>query len=257
MVFSQSKIISDKDVKIIEEQVEKELNNPKNDSAKKFQLNMLTAREAYQFRFYDKSFHYYSNAIAMDVDADKTEAYINRIAISILANDKKRITENYDDAKKYFSKNQKYKTQSVDYYLATIEKSLSLDPSIGPRPVGYLGAYAQDENFTNLLKNKQYQKAFSLIDSEKIKKSKSTLQVTSFDTLNVLLNKKNVKELYCNKDFKKFPDDYSYGILVCRLLNDYLKDGKFSAKNMKRAETYFKAEDPGKQYLLDMIKEIK
>lgn len=256
-LFAESKILTEQDMKTIEDRVEKELADKKNDPTKKYFINIATAREAYQFRFFDKADHYYSNAIALNVKEDKTEAYINRIAIAIVSKDKKRISDTYNEAKNYFEKNKKLQTKEVTYYLTSIEQSLSSTDPGAAKIQGFYGMYTTDENFKNLLKSKQYEKAFSLLNPEGMKTSEDSLRITSYDTLNVMLNKKNVKELHCNKEFKEFPDAYAYSTLICGLLNDYLKTGTFSANRMKRAETYFKEEAQEKKYLLDMVREIK
>lgn len=256
-VFSQSKVITSSKLKMIEDRVAKELADHKNDPSKKFLLNMLAARETYQFRFYEKSFNYYSNAIAINVPENKTEAYINRIAISILDKDKKRISSTLNEAKNYFDKNSKLKTKEVEYYLNAIDKSLASSVDDTSKVEGFYGMYTSEESFKNLLKNKEYPKAFSLLNSEGIKKAQNSFNITTYDSLNVLINKKNVKLLYCNKEYNEYPNAYAYSTLICGLLNDYLKSGNFSDKKMKRAEKFFEEEDTDKKYLLDMVKEIK
>lgn len=255
--FSESKIVKPKELKMIEERVAKELASNKNDPSKKFLLNMLAARETYQFRFYDKAFTYYGQAIAVNAPENKTEAYINRIAISVLSKDKTKIGSTLNEAKNYFKANPQHKTKEVDYYLSAIDKSLSTSVDETAKVEGFYGMYASEEAFKNLLIAKEYQKAFSMLNAEGIKKAQNSFNITAYDSLNVLLNKKDVKELYCNKEYKEFPNAYAYSTLICGLLNDYLKTGKFSDQKLKRAETFFAVEDKEKKYLLDMVKEIK
>lgn len=254
-IFSQSKIVSASEFKMIEARIEKELANDKLSPSKKFILNMKAAAEAYQFRFYDKANKYYSNAIALKVDSDKSEAYINKIAIAVLSEEKRKIRDNLNEAISYFDENKKFKTSGVEYYLDSIKKSVSSEPSKDVS--GFYGAYAREESLKNLLKDKQYQKAFSLYTEDGIKKSNDSFNVVVYDSLNILLNKKSVKHLYCDKEYKENRYAYVYSVLICGLLNDYLETGKFAEKNMKKAERYFSKTDVKNHFLLDMVKDIK
>jgi hypothetical protein len=259
MVYSQtdSKIITPTEMKQIEERVQKELASKNLDQKKKFYLNLLAGRELYQYRFYDKAKIYYQNAIKMNIKEDKTEAFINLIAIAIIKKDKPKVQLAYDQAKNYFIEYPKFKNQEIDYYLKSIDKYLPFKNEIDPKEItGFYGRFAHEENLINLLKNKEYQKAFSNLNPNAMINAEDDFNITVFDSLNVLLNKKSVNALFCNKQFKKYPTSYAYNIIICGLLNDYLHNGKFDSKHLKRAEKYFKNEDIEKYYLLTMIKEI-
>lgn len=253
--FSQSKILSPAEFKMVEDRIEKELANPKLDSATKFIINMKVGAEAYQYRFFDKAFRYYSNAIALKVENDKAEAYINRVAIAIVSEDKRKIRDNLNEAISYFEENKKFKTTEVELYLDSVKKSMSSEPQKAVS--GFYGAYVREENLKNLLKDKKYQKAFSLFSEDGIKKSEDSFNVVVYDTLNILLNKKSVKHLYCDKEYKENLHAYVNSVLICGLLNDYLESGKFSDKKMKKAERYFLKTDAKNNFLLDMVKDIK
>jgi hypothetical protein len=259
MTYSQteSKIISPKEIKLIEDRVQKELVSKNLDEKKKFYLNLLAARELYQYRFYDKSEIYYLNAIKMNIEEDKTEALINLIAIAIIKKDKTKVQMYFDQANNYFNKYPKYKNKEIDYYLKSIENYLPLKNGIEPKAVsGFYGRFTHEESLINLLKNKEYHKAFSTLNPAAMKNSDDDFNITVFDSLNVLINKKSVKELYCNKQYKKYPSSYAYNIIICGLLNDYLQKGKFENKHLKNAEKYFNNDDKEKLYLLTMVKEI-
>jgi len=53
------------------------------------------------------------------------------------------------------------------------------------------------------------------------------------------LNRKNVKTLFCDKQFKKYPNSFALSTLSCGLLNDYLQHGKYSPERLKIANEYF------------------
>lgn len=225
--------------------------------SERFLANMTAGREAYQFRYYEKSYAYYANAIAIDVNLDKTEAHIKRIAIAVLANDQQRISDNLGEAKKYFFFHPEFKTEAIASYLDSIEQSLNVEPAAKSHGGGFFGVYVRDENFENLLKNKKYDQAFAMLDPEKVKHSDNSFHVIAYDMLNVLRNGKKVKNLYCNQVYEQYPKAYTYDMLLCGLLNDYLKTGTFSGQKMQRTRTYFAEEDRDRSWMLGMIGDMK
>ncbi|MBC7540485.1 MAG: hypothetical protein H7281_16795 [Bacteriovorax sp.] len=81
---------------------------------------------------------------------------------------------------------------------------------------------------------------FSNLNPKAMKNAKEDFNITVYESLNDLINKKSVNELFCNKQFKKYPTSYAYNIIICGLLNDYLQNGTFDNNHLKRAEKYFK-----------------
>ena len=109
-----------------------------------------------------------------------------------------------------------------------------------------------------MIKNKKYSEALNTIKPEALdSKGINSLEIMSYDVLNVVKNKKGVKSLYCTKEFVKYPEAYTYSVLLCGLLNDYLSKNQFDEKRLKRAESYFSQLDKEKSYLLDVVKEIQ
>ncbi len=251
----KSKVLSDKELKMIEDRVQTELKGKNLDDKKKFFLNLRAGRDLYQFHYYDKAETYYRNAINSSVDENKSEAYINIIAIGINQENKDKVKKSFDEAREYFSHNPKYKTNDVDYYMKAIEAYLPGKNKAPTELKGFYGRFAREENLENLLKDKEYAKAFSLINPEGLKNSTSDFHIIVYDSLNVYLNKKNVHELYCDKQYKEYPKSFAASIVTCALLNDYLKDGKFNEAHLKRAQSYFAA-NKEKNYLFEMVKEI-
>lgn len=252
-----SKILSKKDLKKIESRVQDELKGKNLTTEKKFFLNLLAGRELYQYRFYDKSAQYYRNAIAMNVDENKTEAYINLVAIAIDKGDKEKVRSLYNESKAYFAKNPQFKTSEIDYYLSTLENYLpqKAGDKEPPKIEGFYGRFAQEENLINLIKAKDYQKAFSLLNPEGVARSTNDFNITVYDSLNVVLKKKNAGQLYCSKQYKQYPDSFAMSTIVCSLLTDYLQKGKFDDKHVKTANLYFK-ENSDKQYIYDLVNEL-
>jgi len=86
---------------------------------------MSLGKEAFEYDQADKSQEYYSKAIAINVDQDKSEAYINRIALVFSVQNKEQIKKYYQEADEYFSKNKKYKTDVIASYLNSLDDYLS------------------------------------------------------------------------------------------------------------------------------------
>lgn len=249
----QSTIISSKDLEKIEAEVQNKLQSSLVDDKKKFFVNLLAGRELYQYRFYDKSKKYYQDAIDLKVKENKAEAYINLMAIASNNKDEAGLKAEFEAAKKYFADNSKYKTPEIGYYLNAVEKRLS---GKGEVP-GFYGYFAEESNLIESIKNKEFEKGLSALNPEALKNSQNSFNIIAYDTLNVAVNKKNVKDLYCAPEYKKYPNAYTYSIIICGLLSDYLKQGKFDQKKLARAQTYFKEENQEKKYLLEAVEGIK
>lgn len=255
-VLSQSKVLSDKEVETIEEQVDKLLQSPQINNDKKLTAYTLAGREFYQYRFYDKAKKYYQAAIKVNTTASKTEAYINLVAIALVTKNKKELQNRFDETQNYFNKNKKLKTNEVSYYLDSIEDYLSGKNKNNIK--GFYGRFVEDANLAELIKSKKYSDALSVLNPEGLDpKGMNSLEFISYDVLNVYVNKKNVKNLYCSNEFRKYPNAYTYSVLLCGLLNDYLTKSVFDESRMKRALNYFSEVDREKSYLLDVVKEIK
>lgn len=251
-----SKILTSEQLKAIEEQVDRELKSEKLDDTKRLAANLLAGREFYQYRFFDKSKKYYEAAIALPVNGNKTEAYINLMAIAVTAKKKQELKVQYDLAQDYFKKNQNLNTDEVKYYLAAIESHLTGKSS---SPVkGFYGPFAKESSLVELFKNKKYSDVLVAINPEALESDEQiTLETIIYDSANVALNKKSVKKMYCMPEYKKYPNAYTYGVLLCGLLNDYVETSKFNAERLKRAETYFSKDNTDKAYLFEVVKEIK
>ena len=256
---NDSKLFTDKELKTLEDTLNKKLADTKLTKKQKFYVYLRVARELYQYRYIDKSKKYYQEAIKIDVDENKSEAYINIITIDILKKDKALAKEDYDQAKAYYNAHSKFKSKDVEYYFKSLEmylpsKSENAQKELVP---GFFGTFASEENLINLLKEKDYDQAFSLISPKNLDESTNDFNIIVYDLLNVFHNKKNVKKLFCDKQFKQYPNSFAYSTILCGLLNDYLKNNEFSSDRIKMAEIYFKQENTDKKYLYEIAIEIK
>ena len=250
---NQSQLISPKELEMIEIEVTQKLKSNQLDHSKKFLIYMLAGRELYQYRFYDKAKKYYQSALQLDVPDNKSESYINLMAISLVEGNNEELKKTYEEAKKYYSQNASYKGKDITYYLKTIESYLTGKGTVE----GYYGQFTEETNLINLIKNKEYLKALVSLNPKSLKKSQNNFNIIVYDALNVSVNKKKVKELYCSDDLKKYPKAYTYSTLICGLLTDYISKSFFDEKRLKRARTYFTEENQDKKYLLDMVEELR
>lgn len=251
-----AQVLSEKDVKLIQEKVDAQLKDTSLSEDKKLLLAITTAKEAFSFHYYDLANKYYEIAIKSSSKENKAEAYINRLAISLKQKEKSKISTQLEELKKYIQANDKYKTKEIEYYIKSIDASLSHNESPENIP-GFYGQYATEEQFKNLITDKKYDKALAFINPNVLAENNDSFTVISYDTLNILVNKKNVTKLYCSEELKKYPDAYAYGPLICQLLTDYLKSGKMQKGNLARTEKYFKTNSPNMKFLFEAVKGIK
>ena len=77
-----------------------------------------------------------------------------------------------------------------------------------------------------------------------------------YDLLNVLVNKRKVKKIFCRDSYNKYPHSYSYTIKICGILIIFVSTGKIDQKKMHDLEQYFKDTQRDEKYLLTAIKEL-
>lgn len=252
--FAESKMISVKEIEAMEAEADKQLQARNLDNKTKLLAYLLAGREFYQYRYYDKAKKYYQNALKIETKENKSEAYINLMAIALKEKDKNSLQEIFKSSETYFKENPSLYTKEIKYYMESIASYLSGKKNEEIK--GFYAHFLNEENLTSLIKNKEYQKALSSLNPQALENSDNSSEAIIYDALNVSVHKKNVKNLFCEKELKQYPDAYTYTVLICGLLNDYLTTSKFDEKRLARAERYF-AEEKNRMYLLEMVKEIK
>ncbi len=256
IISAMGQVVSEKELQLIQDKVDEELKKKDISDDKKLLIQITAAKEAFQFHFYDVADRYYQMAIDNKSNENKTEAYINRLAISIKDRKQDKIKVQFNELKTYLTKNPNYKTKEIEYYIKTLDAAFSHNESPENIP-GFYGMYATEAQFKNLIADKKYEKALAFVNPNGLTKSSDSFNIISYDILNVLVNKKNVKNLYCSDELKKYPDAYAYSTLLCHLLSDYMKGGKMQKANLVRAEKYFKSNSAEVKFLFDAVKEIK
>jgi hypothetical protein len=114
------------------------------------------------------------------------------------------------------------------------------------------------KELSTLIADRKYSEAFSGLQERGFKKSSPDKQVT-YDVLKVLVKGQptDVKNLLCYDSFRKKPDGYSYGIILCKLLLKYLKNGTINPQELTAAEKLIKESAPEQIYLTQAFKDLK
>jgi len=224
-------------------------------SKEKFFVYNMAGREFYYYSKFDKSAEYYQKAIETKYETNLSEAYINLIAIRIVKNDFKNLKSQVETANQYFEKNANYKTKEVETYLKMVNGFANNDFK-GDVPAFY-GHYQATKHLEMLIKDKHFQEAISLLNPLSINDSDNYELESTYDLLNVLNNKTKVSHLLCTKTLDKYPNSFSYSIMICDNLKYYLKNKKLDQEKVNRLSKYFKEIMPKKAYLLDALLELK
>lgn len=249
-----SAVAAPQEIEMVEKALQNELASKEYTNDKKFFIILGAAREFYIYRSYDKARQYYEQAIAQDTKENKSEAYINLLAIEFNARNKDAVQTEYARARSYFNENSKYFTEDIKSYFSLVDNYLNDDQQTNI--TGFYGHFSREENLISLLKKKDFERALASLNPEAIKDSKNDFAKIAYDLLVVHKNKRNIKELQCEAKFKQYPHAYTYHILLCDLLIQYLEDGQFRKDSLERTEIYFKDTDKDRAYLFEILKEI-
>ncbi len=255
--------LSDIKLKEIEEKIITKLDKKKLGEEREFYLNLLMARELYTYEKYSFAKKYFQKVRSSKFSADKTEALIGLAQISFQENNKTELKKDLLNLEAFYKKNPKFSSgrnqDLIKYY-----KFIGLkEKKHGRSEFKNLKNEILEFNITeekrrNFIIEKKYKEAFKLIDNPGI----NTLNVgykIEHDLLNVLVNKKMIKaeKLHCFEKMKKYPKDWSYSILICTSLTEYLKKGRVSSKSLHNLERYFKKRATNRKHLLSALKGLQ
>ncbi len=221
----------------------------------KYFIYNMAGREFYYYSKFDKSAEYYQKAIDTKYETNLTEAYINLIAISLTKKDQNNFNKHVEIANSYFAKNKEYRTTEIDQYLLMMNNFAKNNFS-GEVPAFY-GHYQQTLQLEKLIKDKNYREAMALLNPLSINESNNYEMESTYDLLNVLTSGTKVSHLLCSKTLKKYPNSFSYSVIICDNLTFYLKNKKLNSEKIKNLTKYFKEINSKKSYLLDALLELK
>ncbi|MCK6595466.1 MAG: hypothetical protein L6Q33_09725 [Bacteriovoracaceae bacterium] len=226
----------------------------RNPSAKEKQaIYNLAGRELYYLGYYDKADEYYKKSIDENVNVNKSEAYVNRISVQLIKKDSGLLKERVSEARKYFSQNKKYFSKDMEFYLSSMDEVVNKKVS-NTKP-GLFSFYTEQLSFKEEVKNKNYSELLARYDVQKLADA-DYMQNTKYDLLHVLVRKKMVSHLFCVDKIKDYRNSYAPSVMICEMLEDYLKGNKISEEKMKRLESYFEEISDTESYLLPAVKEL-
>lgn len=252
-VMAENKAFSLAKVEEYEKALTEELKK-KNPSAKERQaIYNLAGRELHYLGYYDKADEYYKKSLEENVSVNKSEAYINRISVQFIKKDLVLLKERIAEARKYFNTNKKYFTADMEMYLNSMDEVANNKPS-GKKP-GMFSFYTSQMTFKDGVKNKEYTELLARFNVEKLAEADYDAAMR-YDLVHVLARKKMVNHLFCSDKIKPYRDAFVPSVMICIVLEDYLKGEKITDDKLKRLEKYFKEIDDRDIYLLNAVKEL-
>lgn len=245
----------EKDLARIEKEYSALIKKEKPDAAHLFHLHLIAARELNAHGFKAKAREYYLKAIEVKTTEDKSEPAIELFHLSIQDFLKSGKPE---QARKDLARALDVVTDSEKKdYLRNLASGL-LDGKVENNPLraGMAGQAMLESKLVSFIENQRYAEAFSMLDREGISKSDIQAKI-SYDTLAVAVIGKKAAPLLCEDTFKKYPGSYSYSMITCDVLLDYLSSGKKDAARVQKLRDFFKAEKSSQKYLLSIVENLK
>lgn len=217
-----------------------------------FQGYAILARELEAYGHQEKAAEYYLKALKT-YPADERAL---EVATSYLSNLYRR---NQKDAQKYFegefqkvwkSSNSSLKKPIQDFW----QQAFNRDPKvIAKRHNGFYGQFFKDQDIKDLMADKKFYVAFSLVRPQGLKDANINRQL-QYDVLAYLNGQK--KEFFCQGMLDKFSNSPSVPVEVCR----YLKTGQLKYGDLKALKVRSEKELPHLSYLVEALlsqKEMK
>ncbi len=238
----------------LEKSVIEELNK-RNPSKKEYHaIYNLAAREFYYLGYLKKSEEYYQKSVEVAVEVNKTEAFINLMAIAFTEKNMEKLKKQLNEANKYFNNNKKHKTVDVEMYLSSMTDVV--ENKISKGKVSFFSEYIRKGSFENVLKEKKYEEELLKYNIEKLLEA-DYASIVDYDLLNVLSRQKNVKKLFCEDQLQKYPDAFAPAIIICAMLSDYVNNRPVKEESFARLEKYFQDINGDRKYVLPYLRELK
>lgn len=241
----------DKEVAELEKYVLDELNKKNVSQETIFFHYLLAGRETYTLGLDQYSKKYFAKALEMKVQEDKTEAYVNLIAIAHREKkeaDKKKYIADFE---LFLKANSRFATPVMTNYLEFLKTGKP-----GTMFQHYFGFYSSMNSLEDSIKKKNYLQAYMSINPKGLEGAEIGLK-TTYDLLNVLVNKKKAKKLLCMDTYKKFPKAFSYSVKICAILEQYLAEGKVQPTRIDDLKKYFEKNHQDRAYLVSAVEDLK
>lgn len=239
------------EVEKLEKEMVDELNKKNVGPETIFYHYLLAGRETLTLGADEYSKKYFTKALEMNVTANKTEAYVDLIALAHRNKNEAEKKKLIQDFSIYFEKNPQHLNPQMKSYLEYL-KSGRPDASLEP----YFGYYTSMIDLENLIKKKSYLEAYLMMNPKGLKGADIGLK-TTYDLLNVLVNKKKTKKFLCMDTYKKFPNAFSYSVKICGAIEQYMKEGKVASTRIDDLKKYFEKNHQDKSFLLSALEDLK
>jgi hypothetical protein len=221
---------------------------------KKYYIYLLAGRELYAYSEFELAKKYYVLALSSPVKINKTEAYINLIAIAKLTNHHDEMMQLISDTKTYLENNQSADNPHILSYLHVLEDGAASSNEEASR---YLGMYTVEEQLDNLMHKKKYVEALLMFNPKGLNESTTHDVLVTYDLLYTLVHKDSVRKLLCEPAYLKYPKSYSYSIKICGALVEYRDSKKISDKTINDLEQFFKGVFKNHRNLLEALVDLR
>lgn len=255
LVFQNSFANQESDsVRAIEKLFLDEIQAQKSSDEDKFLLYNLAGRELYNYKHYEKSKEYYEKSAAIKTSKDKTEVYINLMAIEY-AQEKTISESSFRNAMDYFKSSNKIKEDGIKQYMDFIRSNF-IDDSGSKVYKGFFGEFSKQKSITKLIEEKKYKEALSIINSSNMDERDLGTQVL-YDLLRSIVLGKGNTTLFCKKKLNDFPNSIAWTIEACKVLSKYI-DGKLpTKKDIEAVSRAVKEQQSSRQYLVSAFGDLK
>ena len=226
---------------------------------RRYHLYLLAGRELFNYGEYSFAKKYYQKALETNFDANHSEAYINLSALSIVSKQKPDTINHYARMViDYFRANPQHKTPEINGYLDFLKITFLKQPHKGTEEKVLLGPYAPqalNQKIVDLIKQKKFAIAFKIFPVDNLKEGSLPQKVT-YDALHVMVKKQSVKSLFCLEDYNRYPNAFSYSIILCKGLKHYLKEGKVKPSHLQELKSYFSKNAQDRDFLFIILDEL-
>ncbi len=251
-------LINESEIKQIEQQVIKVLAEKNAPPDRYYLAYLLGARALKGVSMMDKAEEYFIKARdldLLDLKIDKTEIYLELCSIASIKKKKDRVKQRVQEARNYFAKNEAYKKDLtldvLDYYEGKKIKNKDSPFAI------WAGQMISEKELQQKIEDKKYAEALAMLNAASLKKSADLGLQATYDLL-VTLNQIPIdeKDYLCKKTLDKYPNSYTYSMLVCAAVIEYQKTKKLAPKTIAELEKYFKNFFQHKSHLLSAVKDL-
>jgi len=233
----------------------------KTDKEKHFFLYLLAGKNLYMNEVYSYAEKYLIKALETPTKESKAQIYNYLLMISYREKDQKKNKKYLKLAQAYFKSHPELVTNDITNILNFHQFWASArSKELMPLPVGTENGFTLDakkHNFYAYFKRGEYAQAFKMLDENKVLRSETIDSMVEYDLLKILVKgKAQVDHLLCLPSFKKYSSSYDYSILLCDILDAYLKSGKVYPEKMAKLKTYFKEFDKDMNFLVAAVQKI-